>query len=85
MSVSGAFAQGSRMAEWGEDQWYTEPDEDCMSPEDIEEEMAERQRESGTTMKIYGDLTRGTDAEIQAAARAVFETRDDPNRDPASA
>ena len=45
MSVSGAFAQGSWMAEWGEDQWYTEPDEDCMSPEDIEEEMAERQRE----------------------------------------
>ena len=36
-------------------------------------------------MKIYGDLTRGTDAEIQAAARAVFETRDDHNRDPASA
>ena len=29
-------------------------------------------------MKIYGDLTRGTDAEIQAAARAVFETRDEP-------
>ena len=23
------------------------------------------------TMKIYGDLTRGTDAEIQAAARAA--------------
>lgn len=48
MSVSGAFAQGSRMAEWGEDQWYTEPDaedEDYMSPEDIAEEMAERQRE----------------------------------------
>lgn len=27
-------------------------------------------------MKIYGDLTRGTDAEFEAAARAVFETRD---------
>ena len=45
MSASGAFAQGSRMASWHEDKWYTEPDEDYMSPEDIAEEMAERQRE----------------------------------------
>lgn len=45
MSVSGAFAQGSRMAAWCEDTWYTEPDEDGMSQEDIAEEMAERQRE----------------------------------------
>ena len=47
MSVSGAFAQGSRMAAWGEGMWYMEPDEedeDCMTPEDIAEEMAERQR-----------------------------------------
>ena len=27
-------------------------------------------------MKIYGDLTRGTDAEIQAAARAMFDVAD---------
>ena len=45
MSVLGAFAQGSRMAAWCEDQWYMETDEDYMSPEDIAEEMAERQRE----------------------------------------
>ena len=46
MSASGAFAQGSRMAAWGEDRWYTEDDEEeYMSPEDIAEEMAERQRE----------------------------------------
>lgn len=45
VSVSGAFAQGSRMAAWCEDRYYEEPDEDCMSPEDIAEEMAERQRE----------------------------------------
>ena len=46
MSASGAFAQGSRMATWGEDHYYEEPDDgDDMSPEDIAEEMAERQRE----------------------------------------
>ena len=45
MSVSGAFAQGSWMAAWGDDRWDTETDEDYMSPEDIAEEMAERQRE----------------------------------------
>ena len=45
MSVSGAFTQGSWMAAWCEDRYYEEPDEDCMSPEDIAEEMAERQRE----------------------------------------
>ena len=36
------------MAAWGEDKWCTEPgeeDEDYRSPEDIAEEMAERQRE----------------------------------------
>ena len=42
MSMSGAFAQGSRMAAWDEDRWYTEPDEedeDYMSPEDIAERI----------------------------------------------
>ena len=33
------------MAAWGEDHHYEEPGEDDMSPEDIAEEMAERQRE----------------------------------------
>lgn len=46
MSASGAFAQGSRMDAWGEDKWYEEPDEEGhLTPEDIAEEMAERQRE----------------------------------------